>query len=127
MADAPATPRRRFQFRLRTMLIGVTLLAVFCGYVARQAEIVRKRNSLYGLNERQFHPIHAAEYYGHGVNHHTVPWLRMWLGDREFTAIELMDGVDEETLNLYKAAFPEAKVYAFGEMPEAGTAPFPEN
>jgi hypothetical protein len=51
----------------------------------------------------------------------------MWLGDTEFKAIELNDGVDEETLNLYKAAFPEAKVYAYGEMPRAGPAPFPEN
>jgi hypothetical protein len=26
-------PRRRFQFRLRTLMIGITLLAVVCGYV----------------------------------------------------------------------------------------------
>jgi hypothetical protein len=39
-------PRRRFQFRLRTLMIGVTLLAVVCGYVGRQAEIVRNRREL---------------------------------------------------------------------------------
>jgi hypothetical protein len=37
--DAPS-PRRRFQFRLRTLLIGVTLLAIPCGYVGWQAKIV---------------------------------------------------------------------------------------
>jgi hypothetical protein len=33
MSDQP-TPRRRFQFRLRTLMIGVTLLAIYCGTVA---------------------------------------------------------------------------------------------
>jgi hypothetical protein len=28
------SPRRRFQFRLRTLMIGVTLLAVACGFAA---------------------------------------------------------------------------------------------
>jgi hypothetical protein len=40
MADQPATPRRHFQFRLRTLMIGVTLLAVPLGYVGWQAKIV---------------------------------------------------------------------------------------
>jgi hypothetical protein len=52
-AEPPKRKRRWFQFSLRSLLIFVTLLAVACGYVAREAEIVRKRNSLYGLNEGQ--------------------------------------------------------------------------
>ena len=44
MPDQPS-PRRRFQFRLRTLMIGVTLLAVVCGYVGHQAEIVHRRQS----------------------------------------------------------------------------------
>jgi hypothetical protein len=32
-AEPPKRRRRRFQFRLRTLLIGVTLLGVDCGYV----------------------------------------------------------------------------------------------
>ena len=40
-----ARPRLRwFQFRLRTLLIGVTLFALIpCGYVGWQAKIVRER------------------------------------------------------------------------------------
>jgi hypothetical protein len=34
---------RRFQFRLRTLLIVVTLLGVACAYVGWQAKIVRQR------------------------------------------------------------------------------------
>jgi hypothetical protein len=44
MPDQPS-PRRRFQFRLRTLLIGVTLAAVACAYVAREAQIVRERKA----------------------------------------------------------------------------------
>ena len=36
---------RRFQFRLRTLLIGVTLLAAVSGYVGRQREHDRKREA----------------------------------------------------------------------------------
>jgi hypothetical protein len=35
MADTPATPRRRFQFRLRTLMIVVTLLAAACGCLSQ--------------------------------------------------------------------------------------------
>ncbi len=42
MAD-PASPRRRFQFCLRTLMIGATLFALVpCGYVGWQAKIVRE-------------------------------------------------------------------------------------
>ena len=45
MPDHPA-PRRRIQFRLRTLMIGVALLAVACGYVAHETKIVRKRDAM---------------------------------------------------------------------------------
>jgi hypothetical protein len=45
MPDQPS-PRRRFQFRLRTLLIGVTLLAIPCAYVGWQAKIVRARQAM---------------------------------------------------------------------------------
>jgi hypothetical protein len=38
---------RRFQFRLRTLMVGVTLLAVPLGYVGWQAKIVRERKAFY--------------------------------------------------------------------------------
>jgi hypothetical protein len=45
MPDQPA-PRRRFQFRLRTLMILVTLLAGVCGYIAWQAKIVKERKAV---------------------------------------------------------------------------------
>ena len=45
MPDQPS-PRRRFQFRLRTLFIVVMLVAVACGYVAWQKKIVGDRKSM---------------------------------------------------------------------------------
>jgi hypothetical protein len=47
MAES-SPPRRRFQFRLRTLMIGVTLFALIpCGYVGWQAKIVRERKATF--------------------------------------------------------------------------------
>jgi len=51
MADCTLA-RRRFQFRLRTLMIGVTLLAILCGtwkYVSDQAELIRQRDAILGV------------------------------------------------------------------------------
>jgi hypothetical protein len=42
-SNPPKRKRRWFQFSLRTLMIGVTLLAMVCGYVGRQTKIVRER------------------------------------------------------------------------------------
>jgi hypothetical protein len=43
-AEPPNRKRRWFQFSLRTLLIGVTLVAVPLGYFGWQVKIVRERN-----------------------------------------------------------------------------------
>ncbi len=45
MPDQPS-PRRRFQFRLRTLMIVVAVVAIPCAYVGWQAKIVRERRAL---------------------------------------------------------------------------------
>jgi hypothetical protein len=45
MADQPLS-RRRFQFRLRTLMIGVTLFCVAAGWLAVQARAVRDRKGV---------------------------------------------------------------------------------
>jgi hypothetical protein len=44
MADQPS-PRRHLQFRLRTLMIVVTLIAVACGYFGRHFAVVRGRKA----------------------------------------------------------------------------------
>jgi hypothetical protein len=49
MADHPATtePKRRwYQFRLRTVLVGVVLLSIPLAYVGRQAKQVAQRKAM---------------------------------------------------------------------------------
>jgi hypothetical protein len=41
----PSSPLRRFQFRLRTLLIVVTVLSAVCGYLGWQAKIVQERKA----------------------------------------------------------------------------------
>ena len=43
-ADPPNRKRRWFQFSLRTLMIGVTLLAVLCGWFGMKVERARKRH-----------------------------------------------------------------------------------
>jgi hypothetical protein len=45
-ADPPKRKRRWFQFSQRTLLIGVTLLAVVCGYFGCRAKIIRHWTAL---------------------------------------------------------------------------------
>ena len=43
-ADPPKRKRRWFQFSLRTLLIGVTLLAVACWGIVDRARLIRERD-----------------------------------------------------------------------------------
>ncbi len=47
METEPKRKRRWFQFSLRTLMIGVTLLAVPLGYVGWQAKIAKRRMAMY--------------------------------------------------------------------------------
>jgi hypothetical protein len=103
MANQPS-PRRRFQFRLRTLMIGVTLLAVVYGYVGWQAKIVRERRALQIKYARQIGcNIRFAGFPGEFIPadfQTSTTWVRRLLGDvdvyrigtppnRDFTPSEL--------------------------------------
>jgi hypothetical protein len=106
MANQPS-PRRHFQFRLRTLMIGATLLAALCGYVSWQAKIVHERklvldwigahNGEVALNRK--HPG-APDYWPN------IPWLRRLLGDRGVAGVNIgpLSAADEARI---REAFPE--------------------
>ncbi len=90
-------PRRRFQFSLRTLLVGVTLFAVFFGWFGSKLESARRQRAAvekimaaggaviydyeYDANENENH-IRAADYHDPS----SVPaWLESALG-RDFFA-----------------------------------------
>jgi hypothetical protein len=84
MADQSST-RHRFQFRLRTLLIVVTLLCVVGGYVGRQVRIIRERTAeLEKLRNRNWpHDLFGAftmsDFYRLNFDPSTTPeffWLK---------------------------------------------------
>jgi hypothetical protein len=110
----PKRKRRWFQFRLRTLMIAVTLLAVPCAYVGWQAKIVRQRKSL-------LDSIQSPDWYAEAPNHsedsepppdqRTVPRIRTWLGDRPIVFIFIRESNPNKDAMV--AAFPEADVQAY--------------
>jgi hypothetical protein len=122
MSDQPS-PRRRFQFRLRTLMIGVTLLAAACGYVAWQAKIVKERKAVADLVQH----YQVSVYWSSEVKRalpaasglriwqdgivlplREVSWLRRWLGDDAATFILYRMQMPKDEIARMKAAFPEA-------------------
>jgi hypothetical protein len=134
-ADPPKRKRRRFQFRLRTLMIGVTVLAVACGYVGWQESIVRERKELlsfvvnngggYLFPEPDLpsdRPIGVLPAFAlvppnrplitlstHNVTKNPQ-WIRIWLGDERIAALLLTASVSSDDAARIIAAFPEANV-----------------
>jgi hypothetical protein len=98
MADQPSR-RRRFQFRLRTLMIVVTLLAVPCGYIGWQARIVRERRDLL-----------ASQFVKSSINdgNGSMSWIRRSLGDEAYVFLYLSETATPDVVDRIKIAFPEA-------------------
>ena len=109
----PKRKRRWFQFSLRTLLIGVTLLAVQCAYVGWQAKIVRERNTMRAEMKRR-----GTE----TVDFDDVVWdrsekfrplyrLREWMGDKALFEVYVTNGeLNSPYVLRVKELFPEATI-----------------
>ena len=87
-AEPPKRKRRWFQFSLRTLLIGVALLAVACAHVAHEAKIVRERRNwlvahLFAASSFPPHLILLAQ----GSAEHNPSVIRLLLGDNSYKFI----------------------------------------
>jgi hypothetical protein len=98
----------RFQFRLRTLMIGVALLAVACCWAAHQLHIVRERDKMLASDDCEI------IIYGDGPRPYGskggIPWFRRWLGDREINTIRTFHSTSDDEVERYRVAFPEADV-----------------
>jgi hypothetical protein len=105
------SPHRRFQFRLRTLMICVTLLAVICGYLGGQWRIVKERSDL--LDSHGAANLSLKR----GLESSSVSsWVRQWFGDRQWSSIVLWSDVSDETLKHFVSAFPEARIWRMTEQ-----------
>ena len=98
--------RTRFQFRLRTLMIAVTLFCVVVGgYIGWQAKIVRARRAWLSSNRQKLTEGSCTEYARE--NPAARPsWIRLWLGDESYGEICAQPGVIKEAA----ALFPEAQI-----------------
>ncbi len=105
MTEEPS-PRHRFQFSLRTLMIGVTLFCITAsGYVGWQAKFVRARRAeltrvvalrcLVGIDDN---------------DDRGISWIRRVLGDKHVASIKLPVEWDAAELDRLGVLFPEAKV-----------------
>jgi hypothetical protein len=100
-ADLPKRKRRWFQFSLRTLMIGVTLLCVLCAYVVHEARIVEARKLWIDGRPSSFDD----------PNWQRISWLRQLLGDYSMDKV-CINSADE--LTQAKELFPEAIVLQMG-------------
>jgi hypothetical protein len=137
MADPPKRKRRWYQFRLRTLMIGVTSLAAVCCYVGRQAEIVRERQEMLlrinfdggdatlmpSLPGMKLTPI--VEHKGKlmSVQRPAIPIIRRWLGDSEVVFLEFDLGMGQDEIARANALFPEAIKSEHGDYHLIGFSP----
>jgi hypothetical protein len=112
-ADSLKHKYRRLQFRLRTLMIGVTLFAIPLGYIGWQAKIVRDRKVATielitgggtAIGAEGLSPSALA----HGRDY-TIPYLRRWMGDHAVFWIMCKYGTDDEVRRL-RSLFPEALI-----------------
>ncbi len=89
----------KLQFRLRTLMIVVTLLAVPLGYVGWQAKILRERKVWVDS-----HP-HIDDKWNLTVG---IPWVRRWFGDRPYAVVAFSES-PENASEECAALFPEAR------------------
>jgi hypothetical protein len=122
-ANPPKRKRRWLQFSLRSLLIGVALLAIPCGYVGWQAKIVRERKAYL---QASMHLWDVELFLGHGgVSNYVVfakgdeaqapSLIRIWLGDEAQDCVWVESARSTGEKQSAAALFPEALVLEWSE------------
>ena len=111
----PALPHRRFQFRLRTLLIVVTLLALACGYASWEAKIARERHkavAAYRAVGGYAVEIDETPGGGHGTmtRFPQAPWPLRWFGEDGYSEILVPQGTSAGEIERLASLFPEASI-----------------
>ena len=111
-AEPPKRKRRWFQFSLRTLLIVVAVLAVLCGYVARQADMVRERKAILKrvLADRRFFVGPAIEVCDDGSLNRSIRRLRWMMSDTWIDLIGVSPRIAADEFERLRAAFPEPRI-----------------
>ncbi|HEV3415637.1 MAG TPA: hypothetical protein VG056_02440, partial [Pirellulales bacterium] len=106
--------KRRFQFSLRTLLIGVTLLAVLCAYVAREVKIAKERRKAVETYEPLREIVKTVWRGGNEYESRDVlieaPWPLRWFGEDGYKGVVVPDNTAADEIVRLERLFPEASV-----------------
>jgi hypothetical protein len=95
METEPKRKRRWFQFRLRTLMIVVTVFAIVGGWIGRDVRIVMKRLNLRRAITSDGGSISLgseSSILGHVWERSEVTWFRRLLGDDDVLGVQVPDG-----------------------------------
>jgi hypothetical protein len=103
--------KRRFQFRLRTLFLAVTIMAVACAYIGQPHHIATTRREMADAISKAGGFVNWENTYDPGI-HGDIPWIRrelfddapaitVWLPPDAFLSEQDQAGI--------RAIFPEAK------------------
>jgi hypothetical protein len=117
----------RFQFRLRTLMIVVTLLAVPMSYVGWQAKIVRERTVWLKTHAARepvdddvfFLEIGWVIFRDSDSEQHAPSRIRLWLGDEARRVILVLPEAPSTDAAEAAALFPEATIYKYRPLQPA--------
>jgi hypothetical protein len=102
--------RRRFQFRLRTLFVVVTVVAVACGYIGHEWRIVRERQYKEIRYNGDISGRYRVQPIPGAVRPASISWLRQFLGDRPVKAIFMQEGSSADERRRLQELFPEARL-----------------
>jgi len=115
MLDKPK--RRWFQFRLRTLLIVIALLATALGWLGWQLRFIRSRRM--AMDETRKWAVEtnqmrrALPYWTEVRDPEEIPWYRRALGDATVARVLIINGggaTDDDARRL-RELFPEADIW----------------
>jgi hypothetical protein len=114
-AEPPKRKCRWFQFSLRTLLIGVTLLCVACANLTHELKIVQQRRDEWNrsVNRRQV-LFRKEDDFG------VLNWTRRALGDKVVYIIYLPEETDPAELARLHAIFPEGRIRLYASRGNPG-------
>jgi hypothetical protein len=106
MESPTPSSRCRFQFRLRTLMIGVTLFCVVGGRLGREVTIARERESMRKWIEQN------GGWCGVWLGHDECepPFLRRLFGDRQIGYVHVPQNATDDDIQRIEAVYPNANL-----------------
>lgn len=98
--------KRRFQYRLRTLFVIVTLAAILCSWFGAQAKAVRERREMLAHIENDLKGQTVWILGDRPIP--TVPLVRRMLGDEAIEVIDLPTSTSAQECRRIQSVFPEA-------------------